>query len=253
MKFASAIHWIRSSALGSHLLVPIVALRWTPAAATTPPLSTRLRRTIFAYEWALVKAPGLLRSHPQMPALSLFVRRTSPPSARSLAPVMAHLSRNLAQRATVPPLAARTTRLSKKAQRKTSAPVLAALRTRPPRLHPLGTTVPSFASRAESPRRTQLHKPDALILAARRLSVSRNLLLRSAAPDLAIPKTSLSKTMTPGAFIRTLAIRNLSPLLNFQLVSVQDLAAEKLRTRSPKSPPRPPLLALATSHRSRIF
>lgn len=78
VKFASASHWMGSSALRSHLLAPFFALRWIPAAATAPSSRTRPRRTAFACERALVKVPVLSKGPPRMPALSLFVRRTNP-------------------------------------------------------------------------------------------------------------------------------------------------------------------------------
>lgn len=95
-------------------------------------------------------------------------------------------------------------------------------------------------------------KLDALILAARRLPVSKNPLPMSAAPHLAVPETGVSKTMTPGAFMRTHAVRRSDPLLNLYLVDVRGLLVEQLIKRLAKSYPTPPPLALAVSHRSRI-
>ncbi len=196
VKFASDSHWTGSSALRSHLLAPF-ALHWIPTAAAASSPRTRPRRTVFACEGALVKAPGLSRRRPRMPALSLFVRRTSPP---------------------------------KSLLSKASARSRAALKTRPPRLHSSRITVPSLATPLKSPRCSLLPKLDALILAARRLPVSKNPLPRSAAPDLAVPETSVRKTMTPRALMRTRAVRRSSTLLNVQLVGVQGLFVEQLRT-----------------------
>lgn len=132
VKFASDSHWTGSSALRSHLLAPF-ALRWIPAAATALSPRTRPRRTVFACEGALVKAPGLSRRRQRMLALPLFVRRASPP---------------------------------KSLLSKVSARSRAALRILQPRFHSLRTTMPTTASR--SPRSSLLPKLDALILAARR-------------------------------------------------------------------------------------
>jgi hypothetical protein len=66
--------------------------------------------------------------------------------------------------------------------------------------------------------------------------------------DLAVPETSVWKTMTPRAFMRTRAVRRSNLLLNLQLVGVQGLFVEHLRTRSSKSFSMPPPLALAASH-----
>lgn len=218
VKFVSARLWTGSSAPGSHLLAPFFVLLWIPTVVAAPWLRTRPRRTIFACEGALVKAPGLSRSHSRIPALSHFVQRTSPPkslrsnvSARSRGALGANLSRNLTRRATLVSLAARKP-ISKKPQRKTNAPILASWR----------------------------------------LPVSKNPLPRSAAPDHAAPETSLSKTMTARAYIRTPPGRRSSLLLNLQLADVQGLVVVKVRTRLLKSPPMPPPLALAVSHRSRI-
>ena len=186
MKFASDSPWTGSSALRSHLLAPF-ALHWIPAAATVPSPRTRPRRTIFACEGGLVKALNLPRRRPRMPALSLFVRRTRPP---------------------------------KSLLSKVSARSRAALRACPPRLHSSRTTVPSLATPSESLRSNLLPKLDALILAVQRLPVSKSPLLRLAAPDLAVPETSMSKTMTLRAFMRTRAVRRSNPLLNLQLVGV---------------------------------
>lgn len=177
-----------------------------------PSQRIRPRRTVFACEGVLVKAPGLSRKHPRMPVLSLFVRRVSPP---------------------------------KSLLSKASARSRAALWTRPPQLHSPRTTVPRLATPSKSPRM------DGLILAARRLPVSKNPLLRWIAPDLAVPETSMSKTMTPRAFMRTRAVQRSTPL-NLQPVGVQGLFVEHLRTRSPKSFPMPSPLASAASHQSRI-
>lgn len=176
---ASDSHRTGSSALRSHLLAPF-ALHWIPAATARSP-KTRPCRTVLACEGALVKAPGLSRRRPRMPALSLFVRRTSPP---------------------------------KSLLSKASARSRAALRTRPPRLHSLRTTVPRLATPSKSSRSSLLPKLDALILAARRLPVSKNPLPTSAAPNLAVLETSVPKTMTPRAFMRTHAVRRSDPLLN---------------------------------------
>lgn len=220
MKFASDSHsqCTGSSALRGHLLAPL-ALHWILARATAPSPRTRPCRSIFACEGILVKAPGLPRRRPRMLALSLFVRRASPP---------------------------------KSLLSKASARNLAALRTRPPRLHSSRTTVPSPATPSKSPRSSLLPKLDALILAARRLPVSKNPLPRSAAPDLPVTETSVPKTITPRAFTRTRAVRGSNPLLNLQLVGVQGLFVEQLRTRSPNSFLMSPPLALAASHQSRI-
>ena len=111
--------------------------------------------------------------------------------------------------------------------------------------------MPSLATPSKSPRSCLLPKLDALILAARRLPVSKNSLPMSAAPDLAVPETSVSKIITPRAFMRTYAVRRSDPLSNLQLVGVQGLFVEQLRTRLAKSYLNPPPLALAVSHRSR--
>ena len=77
----------------------------------------------------------------------------------------------------------------------------------------------------KQPRSSLLPKLDALIFTARRLPMSKNL-PRSAAPDLAVLETSVSKTTTPRAFIRTRAVRRSSPLWSLKLVGVQDLVVE---------------------------
>jgi hypothetical protein len=51
--------------------------------------------------------------------------------------------------------------------------------------------------------------------------------------------------------MRTYAVRRSDPLSNLQLVGVQGLFVEQLRTRLAKSYLNPPPLALAVSHRSR--
>lgn len=166
-----------------------------------------------------MKAPGLSRCRPRMPALPLFVRRASPP--KSL--------------------------LSKASVRSRTA-----LSTRPPQLHSPRTTVPSLATPSRSPPNSLLTKLDALILAAQRLLVSKDSLLGSIAPDLALPVTSMLKTMTPRAFMRTHTVRRSTPL-DLQLVGVRGLFMEHLRTRSLKSFPMPLPLALAASHQSRML
>ena len=81
--------------------------------------------------------------------------------------------------------------------------------------------------------------------------MSKNSLLISAAPDLAVLETSVSKIIILRAFMRTYTVRRSDPLSNLQLVGVQGLFVEQLRTRLAKSYLNPPPLALAVSHRSR--
>lgn len=179
VRFASDGHCTGSSALRSHMLAPS-ARHWTPAATARSP-RTRLRRTVLACEAALVKAPGLSGKCLLMPALSRFVRRTSPP---------------------------------KSLLSKASARSRIALRTRLLRLHLLGTTVLSLATPSKSPRSSLLPKLDVLILAVRRLPVSKNSLLMTAGPDVAVLETNMLKAMPPTAFMWINAVRRSDPLLN---------------------------------------